>query len=120
MPQDHPFTAGDLIQLPRFDAQGAIAIGEGLLEVARAEGPLPKPIHRAKEGLEAALVIVQSAAAARLAAAEAEDPSVAAEADLAVDACWSGLFEWLSGFAKLPGDAPASIEARALLRELYP
>ena len=42
------------------------------------------------------------------------------DADSALDACWTALHDWLTGFAKLPDKHAESQEARALLAELYP
>jgi hypothetical protein len=114
----------DLIQLPRFDAAGAISLGERLLAVAAAVPELPRPIGRAKDTLAEALGVLRAAAearlASRLAAASTSDADVVNEADATLDACWTALYEWLSGFAKLPDTYGETREARALLAELYP
>lgn len=111
----------DLIQLPRFDAAGAVSLGERLLQVANAEPELPRIILRAKETLEDDLAALRSAAAARLAATAASgDPALLADADRALDGCWTALFDWLTGFSKLPDGTPQATDARALLTELYP
>lgn len=110
----------DLIQLPRLDAVGAVALGERLLQAANAEGELPRSIRRAKDTLEEELASLRRAAAARLASAAAGDPVLVAEADRLLDSCWTALFDWLTGFSKLPDGAAEGEEARALLGELYP
>lgn len=116
---DRSFSADDLIQLPRFDAAGAVALGDQLLAAA-SEGPeLPRPIRRAKEALEEDLAELRRASAARVAAASSVAPSVVAEADRALDTCWTALFDWLTGFSKLPDGTPQADEARLLLAELY-
>ena len=121
---DRSFTVDDLIQLPRFDAAGAIALGERLTAVANEEPELPRPIKRAKEALEDCLAALRTAAAARLAArmaaASATDPEVINDADAMLDGCWTALHDWLSGFAKLPDTYAEAREGRALLDELYP
>jgi hypothetical protein len=122
------FTADDLIQLPRFDAAGAVALGEKLLAVAAEVPDLPRPIQRAKDTLEADLAGLRAAAAARLAARLAAagtgdvgpTPEIVADADTALDTCWTALHDWLTGFAKLPDTHAETVEARALLGELYP
>ena len=119
------FGATDLIQLPRFDAAGAVALGEKLLAVAADAGELPRAVQRARDALEVELGALRAAAAARLAARAARGtdgppPAVVADADAALDGCWTALHEWLSGFAKLPEGYAESQEARALLAELYP
>jgi hypothetical protein len=111
----------DLIQLPRFDAAGAVLLGERLLQVANAEPELPRSLLRAKEALEDELAALRAAAAARLAAAAASgDPAALAEADRALDGCWTALFDWLTGFSKLPDGTPQAEDARLMLADLYP
>ena len=119
------FTRDDLIQLPRFDAAGAVTLGEKLCAVAKEVAELPRPIQRAKDALEEDLAALRAAAAARLAArlAAAEPgpkPEEIAAADAALDTCWTALHDWLTGFSKLPDVHPEAAEGRALLAELYP
>ncbi len=116
---ERTLSAQDLIQLPRFDAFGAVGVGERLLAAAGAAGELPRPIRRAKEALEHDLATLRAAVAARLARAAAQ-PADVVDADRALDLCWTALHDWLAGFAKLPGDSRQTLEARALLGELYP
>lgn len=110
----------DLIQLPRFDAVSAVALGERLAQVAAVEADLPRPVRRALDTLEEELGALRQAAAARLASAAAADPVAVAEADRTLDACWSALFDWLTGFSKLPEGIAEAEEARTLLAALYP
>jgi hypothetical protein len=121
---ERTFSVDDLIQLPRFDAAGAVTLGEQLCAVAAEISELPRSIKRAKDALEDDLAALRKAAAARLAArlaaASSVDPDVVAEADNTLDACWTALHDWLSGFAKLPVAHPEGAEGRALLAELYP
>ncbi len=120
---DRSFSVDDLIQLPRFDAAGAVALGERLLAVAAEVPELPRSIKRSRDALAEDLDVLRAAAAARLAARlafTAADPSVVADADSALDTCWTALHEWLEGFSKLPAAFPESAEATALLAELYP
>jgi len=122
---DRSFTVDDLIQLPRFDAAGAVALGERLLAVAAEVPELPRSIKRASEALAEELTTLRAAAAARLAerlaaASAGTEPSEVADADSALDGCWTALHEWLSGFAKLPDGYAEGFEAQGLLAELYP
>jgi len=110
----------DLIQLPRFDAAGAVAVGEALCAVAAEVPELPRSIQRAKDALEEDLASLRSAAAARLAAAAAVDPAATASADRSLDACWTALHDWLAAFAKLPEGIAAQAEASALLTQIFP
>jgi hypothetical protein len=109
----------DLIQLPRFDAVGAVALGDLLLAAAAAR-ELPRSIVRARDLLAEELNALRIAAAARVEALGGADPSVLAAADETLDGCWNALFDWLTGFSKLPATMPQSAEAHALLAELYP
>jgi hypothetical protein len=110
----------DLIQLPRFDSNGAVALGDRMLLVAIMAGELPRPILRAKEALAEDLESLRLAIAARIAAAGAKDPAMVAESDRGLDECWSALFDWLTGFSRLPSGVAQADEARALLAELFP
>jgi hypothetical protein len=110
----------DLIQLPRFDSNGAVALGDQMLLVASAVAELPRPIERAREALAEGLEALRAAILARTAAAGAKDPAVLAESDRGLDECWSALFDWLTGYSRLPSGTPQAVEARALLVELYP
>jgi hypothetical protein len=112
-------SAEDLIQLPRFDAGGAVAVGDQLLAAA-ASRELPRSIVRARDTLADELGALRIAAAARSKAMGGADPSVLAGADAVLDSCWNALFDWLTGFSKLPEAMPQAQEARALLAELYP
>lgn len=119
-PERSLLSMDDLIQLPRFDAVGAVALGERLIEAASAEAELTRSIRKAKESLEDELANLHRASAARLAAASAGDPAVVADADRTLDGCWTALYDWLTGFSKLPDGIHEANEARALLTELYP
>ncbi len=111
--------ADDLIQLPRFDAVGAVAVGD-LLLAAAASRELPRSISRARDSLAEELGALRLAAAARVEAMGTADPLVLSSADAVLDGCWNALFDWLTGFSKLPATMPQSAEAQALLEELYP
>jgi hypothetical protein len=111
--------ADDLIQLPRFDAVGAVAVGDLLLAAASTR-ELPRSIARARDGLAEELDALRLAAAARVEAMGAADPTVLSGADAVLDGCWNALFDWLTGFSKLPSSMPQSVEGHALLAELYP
>ncbi|APR81030.1 Hypothetical protein A7982_06377 [Minicystis rosea] len=110
----------DLVQLPRFDAASAVTLGDRLLTAASAEGELARPIRRALDALTEDLSTLRRAAAARLASAAATDPVAVAAADRTLDDCWSALFDWLTGFSKLPEGITQGAEARSILHELYP
>lgn len=111
--------ADDLIQLPRFDAVGAVAVGDLLLAAASTR-ELPRSIARARDSLIEELDALRLAAAARVEAMGAADPVVLSAADAVLDGCWNALFDWLNGFSKLPSSMPQAAEGHALLAELYP
>ena len=111
--------ADDLIQLPRFDAVGAVDVGD-LLLAAAASRELPRSIARARDSLAEELDALRLAANARVEALGATDPLVLSGADAVLDSCWNALFDWLTGFSKLPSTMPQAAEARALLAEIYP
>src|SRR5262249_40162335 len=113
------FSAVDLVQLPNLDVASAQALGAAILNAAdkaKAEAPLPESVDEALAELSQALKVLRKAAVKRL--APPGDPLRAKLADQAIDAAWSGFFDWLSGWAKMPGLAKAKI-ARALLAKLF-
>ncbi len=127
MPAEKPSSVSnvaDLIQLPRFDAAGAVELGEALLAVAGEVPELPGSLKRAKDALEEDLAALRGAAAARLAAAvsaaAATDQAAIAAADRALDACWTALHDLLSAFTKLPDGIAQKAEAGALLDAIFP
>lgn len=117
---ERSFSVDDLIQLPRFDAVSAVVLGDRIVQAANAEAEIPPPVRRAKEALDDALTNLRRAAEARVALASAGDPAVVADADRMLDGCWTALYDWLTGFSKLPDGTREANEARGLLTELYP
>ena len=109
----------DLIQLPRFDAVGAVALGDRLIAVPLTAA-LPRTIEKSREDLIQALAALRAATTARLAELDRADPEAAAASDDDLDNAWTALFEWLTGFSKLPDGILQAEEARTLLAELYP
>ncbi|MEO7331296.1 MAG: hypothetical protein ABI193_22155 [Minicystis sp.] len=109
----------DLIQLPRFDSVGAVALGDRLLAVPLT-AELPRPLQKVREDLIQAHEALRAATTARLAEVERADPEAAASSDDTLDNAWTALFEWLTGFSKLPDGTLQAEESRTLLAELYP
>lgn len=105
------FDAQSIIVLPRLDAASAVALGTALGAAARGQH-LAKPVHAALEALlhktEALEQVISSTHAAPPAAADR------VQADLAEDAAFGALFDWLNGWARLPG-APEAEQARSVL-----
>lgn len=108
-----------LIALPRLDARGWDALVKHLVAVATRAGMLPKAIASALKRLDDKHGSLAEALLVRLAAMAAPTPAVRA-ADLAEDAAWSALFDWLTGFAKLPFSPPEAAVAAAILAVLFP
>lgn len=114
------YTAADVIQLPRLTASGAMALGEKILTAAKPhKKEMTKGIAKVlgmvathHESLKEALRDQVSPAGS------SADPKVV-ERDRTLDACWSGLHTWLTGFTKLPGVAQAA-EAGEIKTALFP
>src|SRR5262245_2249335 len=118
-PMARSFSAVDLVQLPNLDAGSAQALGAEVLnaaEEAKKAEPLPESVAEALAELSQALQVLRKAAAKRL--APPGDPQRAKLADQAIDAVWSGFFDWLSGWAKMPGLPKAKIAA-SLITKLF-
>src|SRR5436309_2495218 len=113
------FTTLDLVQLPKLDASSAQTLGTEVLTAAKPYNKtLPAPVEDALHDVKHTLDALQQAAAKRLPATTA-DPQRSKAADIALDACWSGLFDWLTGWTKIP-DLPEAAIAATLRDKLYP
>lgn len=115
MKTNRSYTALDLVHLPRFDAGGAQGLGEAVLAAARGVA-LSHGAKLALGEVEAGVRAVVEASVRRLAGPGAGG-SPLKEADARVDAAWSGTYDWLTGWTKLPGasQAPIAAELRAAL-----
>jgi len=113
------FTAFDLVQLPRLDASGGQTLGAELLAVLGKTQHVPASVDEAVAELASAHRALNAAVAKRLAAAAEPDPARAKSADAALDACWSGLLDFLSGWSRVPDVAEAET-ATALIQQLFP
>lgn len=112
------FTTADLVQLPILDAASAQALATTVISAAEALEALPDPVTEALHELKQALHILQKIASQRL-RASMNDPQKARLADVKIDACWRGMFDWLTGWAKIP-DLPEAEIASSLLSQIYP
>src|SRR3954471_5784476 len=109
----HRYTAASVIQLPRLQSSGAMALGEQLITAARPfHKTLPKPVAKALATLSAAHRELVTALRDRV-PIDAADPVETVQLDRTLDAFWSATHAFLGAFAKLPG-APEAIEAAAL------
>jgi len=112
------YTTVDLVTLPTLDASSAQALATTVLSAASAANDLPEPVTEARDDLKHALHALQKVASQRLRPIK-EDPQRARSADVKLDACWSGFFDWLTGWAKIPGIPEAEI-ASSLLTQIFP
>lgn len=112
------YSTVDLVQLPTLDAASAQALTTMVISAAHAENDLPEPVNEALGELKGSLHTLQKVASQRL-RASTDDPQKAKSADVTVDACWSGMFGWLSGWAKVPGLPEAEL-ASSLLAQIFP
>jgi hypothetical protein len=98
------YTAQNLITLPRLSAAEADVLITQLLAAATIEAKaakgkeLPPPIERSRSRLTVAHVTLSEIVAPQIAA----DTQAKRKADRWIDSAWSGTFDWLSGWCKLP------------------
>jgi hypothetical protein len=118
------FSANDLVTLPKLDARAALALGAALVTAAKThlaknkQKELPARIAKANAKLSAATSHLQATVASRLSTSTG-DSARAQAADRALDAGWSALYDWLTGWSKLPRSSQAKVAA-PILAELYP
>jgi len=113
------FSLIDLVQLPRMDAATTVALARTLLTLAEDKKKLPAGIAQAKRRLAAVHKDVAEALAQRL-MAPTSDPQRAKIADQGEDLAFSALFDFLTGWSKLPADFKQAEIARRLLLVLFP
>ena len=113
------YSAADVVQLPRFGATGAMALGEQMLSAGKHhKKKLPKTILKALTALDGAHSALTHAIRDQVAPAQAggADP---VKLDRNLDACWSGFNDWCTGLSKLPDELEA-VEARELQSTILP
>jgi hypothetical protein len=113
------YDTASLVTLPRLDGSGADAIVTELLSLSKGK-KFPARVEGARKALAQRQKELQAALTARLQAQPASDTARAKLADQAEDAAFSATFEWLSGFAKLPGVSEETALADKLLAALFP
>lgn len=112
------YTPGDIIQLPRLTAVGAMALGEKILTAAKPhKQALPASIARSLTTFQKDHGGLKDAVRDQVAPPQA-DRAASVAADRDVDACWSALFDFLTGHEKLPG-VPQAAEAGAIKGLIY-
>jgi hypothetical protein len=118
------FSANNLVTLPKLDARAALALGAALHTAAKTYlvknklKELPSRIAKANTKLSAATAHLQATVASRLSTSTG-DSARAQAADRALDAVWSALYDWLTGWSKLPRSSQAKIAA-PILADIFP
>jgi len=119
------FTSHDLIQLPRLRAPEAAVLITELLTAAPAAlkeaklKELPPAIERSRKRLSAAHAELDDSITPK--APGDLDTQAARRADRTIDTAWSAVFDWLSGWCKLPADKnPHAGDALALFALIFP
>ncbi|WP_437972824.1 hypothetical protein WMF11_27445 [Sorangium sp. So ce295] len=115
------YTASEVIQLPRFTAVGAMALGEQLLTAAKpAKKQLVKGVARVLATLASRHDDLASALRDQVSLSEGGEASEdAVQCDRILDGCWSGLHDFLTAFTKLPPGAPEAADASALKAAIF-
>ncbi|WP_438031572.1 hypothetical protein [Sorangium sp. So ce204] len=115
------YTASEVIQLPRFTAVGAMALGEQLLTAAKpAKKQLVKGVARVLATLASRHDDLASALRDQVSLSEGGEASEdAVQCDRVLDNCWSGLHDFLTAYTKLPSGAPEAAEASALKAAIF-
>ena len=110
------YSAQDIIALPTLNTAAAVALGQGLLTVAKAQTSLPALIATRLTALETTHRALHQALSRR--PQTAADPQRTRNADLAEDQAWSALHDWLVGWTKLR--VPFADQARTIYAVIFP
>ena len=113
------FSLTDLVRLPRLDAASAVALVQTLLTLAESHKKLPPGVAQAHKRLASVHKEVAEALTQRLSVGLV-DPQRARLADRGEDLAFSALFDFLTGWSKLPVPSKQSAIAQSLLTALYP
>lgn len=109
----------DLVQLPPLDASSAQTLGTAVLAAAGQYKKLPAQVDEAVDGVSTTLDTLNSVVVRRLPATPIVDGQRAKTADVAIDAGWSSVFSWATGWSKMPGLPEAEVAA-GLIETLFP
>jgi hypothetical protein len=113
------YSAADVIQLPRLQASGAMALGGQLLSAARPHKKvLSKSIAKALTAFDAQHAALSDAIRDQV-LPEPEGGVDTVQLDRNLDGCWSGLNDFFTTFTKLPG-VPQAVEAASLQSAILP
>lgn len=117
------FSADEFVSLPRnLSVPAALALGSSLESAAEAAGPLPAPLAKARQKLQASFALLKSAATAAGRGSDAPYGPEAIAADTNLDACWAALHGLASAWLRLPlaESDPSRTAARRALELLFP
>jgi hypothetical protein len=113
------YSAADVIQLPRLQASGAMALGGQLISAAKPhKKTLSKSLAKALTSLDTQRMALSDAIRDQV-APEPEGGAGTVQLDRNLDACWSGLNDYFTAFTKLPG-RPQAVEATSLQAAVLP
>jgi hypothetical protein len=113
------YSASNVIQLPRLAANGAVALGEQLLTAAKPhKSALSAPLSKSLGAVRTSHAALRTAVTEQV-RPPSETSAEAVLADRDVDACWSGLYDFLTGLAKLPRAKQAKTAA-AIKAAIFP
>lgn len=110
------YAAQDIVTLPTLNVASAIALGQQLLTVVKAQGQLPELIASRASALDKAHIALCQALANKH--RTAPEPLRARASDQAVDQAFSALHDWLYGWCKLP--SAEADQARIIHAALFP
>ena len=113
------YSPADVIQLPRLQASGAMALGGQLLSAAK---PHKKALSRSIAKALGAFDAQHTALTAAIRDQVLPEPAGGVDTvqlDRNLDSCWSGLCDFLTAFTKLPG-VPQAAEAASLQAAILP
>ncbi|MEO5728185.1 MAG: hypothetical protein ABI134_27525, partial [Byssovorax sp.] len=113
------YSAAEVIQLPRLQASGAMALGEQLVAAAKPHKKvLSKGVAKALGALDTQHVSLSEAIRDQVAPAP-EGGVETTQLDRNLDSCWSGFNDFFTAFTKLPG-VPQAVEAASLQAAIFP
>jgi len=113
------YSAGSLVALPRLNAISAARLLTELISAAKDEKKLLAPIAAARDALTPAYDTLTIEIGKRISGEGKETPVVRA-ADAVEDNAFGAFFDWLSSFARLPGERhDEAAQAQAVLDSLF-
>jgi hypothetical protein len=112
------FTTFDLVQLPHLDAGGAQSLATSVLTAGK-QAKLNPSLKNAYTEVAAALKALEAAVRSRMPVTEVSSGQRAKQSDMVIDSAWSGTFDWVNGWAKMPFLAQAALAA-TLREQLFP